>query len=445
MNKTIYDFVNDNALKSNDEIPFWRILPDGSGQSTRVSFSEFIASLPSTQNETPTELTASTGSTSLNFKDKKYYIVTLGAPTAISTIKTSGKSFNAGEEIIMVFVSTETRAVTFGTEFNLPTSMPVTGKMAVRFKAISETEAVLIGAAGGGGGSKTRKIIPVRGTNWGGWTSGQDIPVGMDYDDILLKALSISNPPVYNAPSASLSVTGSLFSVEAGANIDLLQGATFNKNDAGSSTGCTFYKGGVALNAVPTVVEPYSYNEAAYQMGDGAIEYSAMITYGVGPIKNNTLGTPDSTGQIAAGSVSTAITTIRGFRNVFYGFNQATLNSATIRGLANNFLNPYKGQKFNINITPAVTEIVIAIPLLDYNGSQLIPHSVDGGTGVRTINGTVTSIEFKEGAMFDVKGVFSVTKVSVEGANGYAAKDYAVLYYKPVAGFGGNYTYIVTI
>jgi hypothetical protein len=424
-NKTIFDFINEAAIKPNDELPFWKILPDGSGTSSRVSFSEFIASLPQTQAGAPTEVTASTESTPLNLKDRQFYIVTLGSSTEITSVKDSaGKSFTPNSTIDIIFISAEKRNVKFTSEFNLLNNVPVEGKVGVRFKAISETELVAVGVGVGGSSAKLRDSITVAGTTWGGWKSGDVLPAGLDYNDIFLRGLRVAYPPTYKAPTASLAVTGSLYNIEAGSSLDLFSTATYTKNDGGDPTGAYFYKNGVKLNLEADILAPFEHDEALYAIGDEVVEYNAIIEYGVGPIKNNTLGEPDPTGQIAAGSVSTPVVRFNGQRKLFFGFDKSILDSANIRALQNDVLNPTKGMSFNINIPAGTVKVHFAYP------ASL---------------GDVQSVLFKEGLNAEIRGSYTKAVVSVAGANSFTAINYNVYTFEPVSPFESNYTHIVKI
>lgn len=425
-NKTIFDFINESAIKANDEIPFWRVLPDGSGTSSRVSFSEFVASLPGSQAEAPVEMVVTTASTPLDLLHRRFYVLTLGSGTELMPIRDAqGRAFETGRTVDVIFVSTELRTVTFSPEFNHQTSLSVVGKVGVRFKAISSGELVPVAVgAGGGGSAKLKRTLEVAGTTWGGIRSGDVFPAGTDIEDILFKGLRVAGKPTYLAPKATLSVTGSQAQVEAGSTVDVLLRASYTRNDAGQAQGCTFYKNGVVLNATPDTTEPFEFDEAAYTIGEETVEYNAVISYRAGAVKNNALGEPDPDGQIPAGEVSTPVAAVKGLRKLFFGFDKDTLNSGAVRSLQNDLLAPVKGQTFAIHIPAGTRRVHFAYP------ASL---------------GNVASVQFKEGLMAEVRDVYDRQVVAVEGANGYAAVNYYVYTFTPVTPFEANYTHIVTI
>ena len=106
------------------------------------------------------------------------------------------------------------------------------------------------------------------------------------------------------------------------------------------------------------------------------------------------------------------------------GISNSASSSADIRSLSNSYLNPSSGDTFTINIPTGATNVVIAYP--------------------DTIS-AINSIKYVEGLNAEVKDAFTLSTLSVEGANGYSSINYKVYVYTPVEPFGAPATYNVTV
>lgn len=129
-----------------------------------------------------------------------------------------------------------------------------------------------------------------------------------------------------------------------------------------------------------------------------------------------------ATDKIKANSVANVIY-VKGVRYAFYGSlvtPLTDLNSAAIRGLKG--ISTQGLTTLSVPITEGSKQVIIAVP----SGK------------------TVTSVLDKNLSNSEVVDTFTVSTVSVEGANGYTAKDYNVYVYNSNTLLGEN-TYTVTI
>ena len=212
--------------------------------------------------------------------------------------------------------------------------------------------------------SRTTKEYTLNGTDWGAMKNGDTFPSNLTLDDIMLMTTQKPLSPDYTAPTVTLAKSGegtAAGSYEAGTSITPILTATFNQNDAGDLTKLAILKGGSEVGSDTT--SPYTYTGEATVLGDETITYTAQATYEDGPVKNNNLGTPDDTGQIKAGTKTSSALSYVGQRNLFWGTGVGelpTLNSDTIRGLANKKLNPTQGYSWNIPIAIGQQYVIFA-------------------------------------------------------------------------------------
>ena len=212
--------------------------------------------------------------------------------------------------------------------------------------------------------SRSTKDYTLNGTDLGALKNGETIPEGTSIDDLLNMITQKAIAPTYTQPTVSLAKSGSgtaAGNYEAGTSITPILTATFNKNDAGDLTKLAVLKGGSEVGSDAT--SPYTYTGEAVVLGDETITFTAQATYADGPIKNNNLGQPDATGQIKAGTKTSSAVNFVGQRNLFWGTGVGelpTLNSDTIRGLANKKLNPTQGYTWNIPIAVGQQYVIFA-------------------------------------------------------------------------------------
>lgn len=214
------------------------------------------------------------------------------------------------------------------------------------------------------GKSRSTKDYTLNGTNLGALNDGETIPEGTSIDDLLNLITQKAIAPTYANPTVSIARSGSgtaSGSYEAGTSITPILTATFTKNDAGDLTELEILQGSSEVGSDTT--SPYTYTGTAIVLGDETITFKAQATYADGPVKNNNLGNPDATGQIKAGTITSSNYTFTGQRNLFWGTGVGelpTLNSDTIRGLANKKLNPTQGYSWDIPIAVGQQYVIFA-------------------------------------------------------------------------------------
>lgn len=211
---------------------------------------------------------------------------------------------------------------------------------------------------------RTSKDHTLNGTTLGSLQNGEKIPEGTSLDDLLDMLTQKAIAPTYTQPTVTLVKSGSgtaAGSYEAGTSITPILTATFNKNDAGDLTKLAILKGSSEVGSDTST--PYTYTGEAIVLGDETIAFKAQATYEDGEVKNNNLGQPDATGQIKAGTKTSSALSYVGQRNLFWGTGVGelpTLNSDTIRGLANKKLNPTHGYSWNIPIAIGQQYVIFA-------------------------------------------------------------------------------------
>lgn len=278
--------------------------------------------------------------------------------------------------------------------------------------------------------SRTSKEYTLNGTDLGALKNGDSIPADTSIDDLLNMITQKAISPTYTQPSVSIAKSGdgtASGSYESGTSITPIITATFNKNDAGDITKLSILKGSSEVGS--DVASSYTYNGEAFIIGDETITYSAKATYGDGPVKNNNLGKPDATGQIKAGTKTSANFSYTGSRNMFYSTGVGDIPEITsdyIRVLSNKKLNPTQGYNFTINMAVGQQFFIIAYP-----------------SSIRDIN----KINYVEGNDPNMAASLTKTTVNVADARGgeNGLKEYKVFYYKAATPFAAPGTMQVTI
>ena len=157
-----------------------------------------------------------------------------------------------------------------------------------------------------------------------------------------------------------------------------------------------------------------------------SLKYKAIATHGAGVTANDNLGSAsDPAVNIASGTKEKTTSAYTPFRNVFYGASteKPTLDSAAIRALTPTG-KAYAAGTLTINVPAGAQRVVIAC--------------IAGKTGVtKVINETAMNA--------DVTSTFTQSSVNVEGANGYAAKDYNVWVFEPAVAYGNAAVLKVTL
>lgn len=162
----------------------------------------------------------------------------------------------------------------------------------------------------------------------------------------------------------------------------------------------------------------------------GSYTLTATATHNQGAVPVTNVGNPrpDSNSRIAAGTKSATSGTIKSYRKTFYGTKttkEGTVNSAYIRtGLSSSSEDYKNGRTFSVSIPVGAMRVIVAYPA--------------------TLR-DVTSIKDVNGMNAEIKSGFTKNTVSVEGANGYTAKDYKVYIMDYAKANDKANTYSVTI
>lgn len=277
-----------------------------------------------------------------------------------------------------------------------------------------------LGSIVAGGGALTAPL-QVLDVEQGAYSSGQTIPTGTSFEQIIKNMLQKEVAAVYQQPSVSLSASGST-TREFGSDISTTLTGSFTRGDAGALTAYRVKENGaVVLNG--TAVANYT---AAFQL-TASKSFVAEADYATGLQLNNNMGNPSGT-PIQAGTKTSNTVTFTPARGSFYGADTETSAAATstaVRGVRTNpVLGLQNGSTFEIEIPVGTRRITIAYP------ATLRP---------------LTSVAYVESGNAPVKDTFTEATVSVQGANGSTAIDYRVYTYIPAIAFGSAATYNVTI
>lgn len=251
----------------------------------------------------------------------------------------------------------------------------------------------------------------------GGVADGADITAGTTIEQALRDILIATIHPTYVLPDLVETSDTTPFFLEAGSIINPILDIVYTQNDAGAIVTKTLKLNGTTISsALP-------FTDTSRQIIDGDNHYDATITYAQGAVKNNNLGAPDAVGRIIAGSiVSDNTITYSGLRYVFYSTLAEPTDSATIRTFPGQLLGLEDGDVFTIDIPEGASVVSIAMP----NNLQ------------------IKSILYYEMGS-QVKYLFGVDSVSVEGANGYSPMNYRTYTFLPVEAFQVGVTYIITL
>ena len=159
-----------------------------------------------------------------------------------------------------------------------------------------------------------------------------------------------------------------------------------------------------------------------YMVVDGTnINASLVVDYRDGVLAKTNLGN-DGTNKILAGSCSRDSSSIKGYRNIFYGVRTTddTLDSNVVRSLT--------GVRSDTTTTISIDSV----------GSE--PNNI---VVCCPVNKSITKVEMPSSLYADVTSFFEpFGSVSVTGANGNEPMDYVVYKYKP-ASIATNSTFII--
>ena len=143
--------------------------------------------------------------------------------------------------------------------------------------------------------------------------------------------------------------------------------------------------------------------------------------------KNNNLDEASPENAMEAGIIKSEPVKYQGFRKLFggTGFGELPeLNSAMIRNLNFQMLNPTNKTEFLIDVNPGEQHVIIAYP-----------SSLE----------EIKEIAYIQMGDTEMAQSFTQSLVQVEGANGYVATEYRVYTYKTDAPIASKMTFKVTI
>lgn len=249
--------------------------------------------------------------------------------------------------------------------------------------------------------SRTQEAITVNGVTGLGISNGASIPAGTSLDEFVKMVVQKAIPATYTKPTLAIVNDGGQASgnVEAGTSVTPKLRATFTKNDAGGITNIAIKKGGTDVKT--GTASPLSYTGDAIVIGDETISFSASATYGDAPVKKNNLGAESKENWFAGGTVNSAVYSISGKRNLFYGTGVGSVPEVTsdvVRGLTNKKLSPTAGTFFNVNVAVGQQYIIIAYPatLRDLNNVTYVEAN-DSGMAANFIKTTLDVADARGG------------------------------------------------
>lgn len=126
--------------------------------------------------------------------------------------------------------------------------------------------------------------------------------------NMIKKALtSLEEPPVYKAPTASITANPTL--IEYGVDTNISLGYSYTKNDAGDIDKVQYF-----INN-SEITSPYMINAST--------QFKMVLYYKAGPIKETNLGNPYPNTSIKAGQLTKMIN-VTAVGLTYYGVNEAT-------------------------------------------------------------------------------------------------------------------------
>ena len=156
--KTILDFVDQNTLIGNDEIPFLRVL---SGKYSRISYAEMLTDILGNVSGTvpeATDVTASTASTNIDFLQNNVFRINITSDTAINAVATGGAQFIDRQIYYLILnPNPATKTVSFNAVFSSD-AIAVSKPTLMIFLADGTTKLVPISASGSGS-SETHNVV----------------------------------------------------------------------------------------------------------------------------------------------------------------------------------------------------------------------------------------------------------------------------------------------
>lgn len=258
--------------------------------------------------------------------------------------------------------------------------------------------------------------------------SGTIPAAGKNLKEVLAGILAQEKNPKITQPSLSVTLNEA-GAKEVGTSITPHYSTTFNAGSYsyGPATGVTATSYSISDTNSSTATTA-SGSLTAFTVEDGTnYKVSATVNYGDGAIPKTNIGNNYAAGQIKAGLKDANSSTITGYRNTFYGSvtdKSGEITSAVIRGLAGKKNGSISaGNTFKAAEAVGAMRVIIALPT---------PR-------------TCTSIKDENGLNAEALSAFTKITVSVEGANGYTAKDYNVYYKDNAAANDKANNWVVTV
>lgn len=271
--------------------------------------------------------------------------------------------------------------------------------------------------------TKTQQDYVLTGTDLGGLKDGTVIAEGTTIDELLQLITRKAIPATYIAPVIKLTTDNEL-EYEVGEFVSAELQSQFIQNDAGALTAHSFLKNGTLLQTDNNVNSKYTH---VFQADENIVTFESQASYEAGLIKNNNLDEASPENAIEAGIIKSEPVKYQGFRKLFGGTGSGDipeLNSAVIRNLNFQMLNPTNKTEFLIDVNPGEQHVIIAYP-----------SSLE----------EIKEIAYIQMGDTEMAQSFTQSLVQVEGANGYVATEYRVYTYKTDAPIASKMTFKVTI
>lgn len=266
----------------------------------------------------------------------------------------------------------------------------------------------------------------------GALSPGDIVQQGTSLTDLVKKLLIAGFKPVLVPPSVSISIDMPA-AVEAGHQQEATLSAAFDRGKilgnnidgtwdesalqhprAGQASKYVFQGADNGLSPV--------FPLGNLQVGDETLLFEASVFYHAGEQPLNSRGEPYME-ALPAGSLPIAVS-VTGHRMLFFGHSLTVNSSSQVRSLQSSMLNPGSNTAFDIHIPQGATSVVVAYP-----------------ASIRNIQ----SVRYVQGLDAQIRDLFEMTIIDVEGANGYNPIPYKVFTYTPIEAFQMSATYKVIL
>lgn len=239
--------------------------------------------------------------------------------------------------------------------------------------------------------------------------SGTIAAKGKNVKELFASILAKESNPSVSQPSVSIRLNEAK-AYEVGTKVTPTYNVTFN---AGSYQ----YGPATGVTATHTVTDTRS-NSAEGTAGSFAeltvvdgINYKVSVSsaHTAGAVPKSNLGNEVASLAIKEGTKAASSQAITGYRNSFYGTAETAieLTSANIRDLTKSGGAKAAGQTINVSVPVGAKRVIFAYPAT-----------------LRDVN----SVLDVNGLNAEIKTAFKMTKVEIEGANGYDSIEYKVYY-----------------